>query len=183
MKSWLIGKDPDAGKDWRQEEKGMTEDEMVGWHHWLDGHEFEQALGVGDGKGSLVCYSSWGHKESDTIEWLNWTDLHFVFPPSPSLHWHGKDDYHTGPLSFCILKIVYPDKKKTARKKQHKLSFKTRVDFLDLRTIHESLSMVSLNAYFLLFFHNFHVLSLFCFVLFCLHLWLFALYKWLPYWH
>ena len=75
VKNWLIGKDPDAGKEWRQEEKGMTEDEMVGWHHWLDGHEFEQALGVGDGQGSLVCCSSWGCKELDTTERLNWTDL------------------------------------------------------------------------------------------------------------
>ena len=58
-----------------EEEKGMTEDEMVGWHHWLDGHEFEQALGVGDGQGSLVCCSPWGLKESDTTEWLNWTVL------------------------------------------------------------------------------------------------------------
>ena len=58
-KNWLTGKDPDAGKDWRQKEKGMTEDEMVGWHHWLNGYEFEQALGVGDGQGSLVCYSPW----------------------------------------------------------------------------------------------------------------------------
>ena len=66
-KNWLTGKDPDAGKDWRQEEKGMTEDEMVGWHHWLDGHEFEQAPGVGDGQGSLCC-SPWGYKESDTTE-------------------------------------------------------------------------------------------------------------------
>ena len=74
VKNWLIGKDPDAGKDWRQEEKGMTEDEMVGWHHWLDGHEFEQAVGVGDGLGSLACCSPWGHKELDTTEWLNWTD-------------------------------------------------------------------------------------------------------------
>ena len=74
-KSWLIGKDPDAGKDWRQEEKGMTEDEMVGWHHWLDGHEFEQALGVGDGQGTLVCCTPWGRKESDTTEWVNWTEL------------------------------------------------------------------------------------------------------------
>ena len=57
---WLIGKDPDAWKVWRREEKGTTEDEMVGWHHWLDGHEFEQALGVGDGQGSLVCCGSWG---------------------------------------------------------------------------------------------------------------------------
>ena len=72
VKNWLIGKDPDAGKDWRQEEKGMTEDEMVGWHHWLNGHEFEQALGVGDGQGSLACYSPWGPKESDTTEQLNW---------------------------------------------------------------------------------------------------------------
>ena len=62
-KSWLIGKDPDAGKDWRQEEKGTIDDEMVGWHHWLYGNEFEQASGVGDEQGSLVCCSPWGHKE------------------------------------------------------------------------------------------------------------------------
>ena len=67
--NWLIWKDPDAGKNWRWEEKGMTEDEMNGWHHQLDRHEFEQALGVG-----LTCCSSWGCKESDTTEWLNWTD-------------------------------------------------------------------------------------------------------------
>ena len=73
-KSWLTGKDPDSGKDWRQEEKGITEDEMVGWHHQLDGHEFEQAPGVGDGQRSLACFSPWGHKESDMTEWLNWTD-------------------------------------------------------------------------------------------------------------
>ena len=59
-KNWLIGKSPDAGKDWRQEEKGTTEDEMVGWHLWLDGHEFEQALGAGDGQGGLVCCGPWG---------------------------------------------------------------------------------------------------------------------------
>ena len=64
-KNWLIGKDPDAGKDWRQEEKGMTEDEMVGWHHRLYGYEFEQAPGVGEGQGSLACCSQWCHKESD----------------------------------------------------------------------------------------------------------------------
>ena len=75
MKNWLIWKDPDAGKDWRQGDKGTTEDEMVGWHHQLDGHEFEPALGVGDGQGGLVCCSSWGHKESDMTEWLNWTEL------------------------------------------------------------------------------------------------------------
>ena len=73
-KSWLIGKDPDAGKDWRQE-KGTTEDEMVGWHHQLNGHGFGWTLGVGDGQGSLVCCSSWGHKELDTTERLNWTEL------------------------------------------------------------------------------------------------------------
>ena len=71
MKNWFIRKDPNAGKDWRQEEKGMTEDEMVGRHHQLNGHEFEQALGVGDGQGSLACCSPWGHKESDMTERLN----------------------------------------------------------------------------------------------------------------
>ena len=70
-KSWLIWKAPDAGKDWRQEEKGTTEGEMVGWHHRLNAHEFEQALGVGDGQGSLACCSSWGRKESDTTERLS----------------------------------------------------------------------------------------------------------------
>ena len=73
-KNWLIGKDPDAGKDWRQEEKGTTKEEMVGWHHWLDGHEFEQAPGGSDGQGSLACCSPWIHKELDTTEWLNWTE-------------------------------------------------------------------------------------------------------------
>ena len=71
-KNWLIWKDPDAGKDWRWEEKGTTEDEMVGWHHWLNGHELEQALGVGDGQGGLVCCSPRGRKESNTTERLNW---------------------------------------------------------------------------------------------------------------
>ena len=71
-KSWLIWKDPDARKDWRQEEKGTTEDEMVGWHHWLDEHGFGWTLRVG-GQGGLACCDSWGHKESDTTELLNWT--------------------------------------------------------------------------------------------------------------
>ena len=73
-KNWLIGKDPDVGKDWGWEEKGMTEDEMVGWHHWLDGNESEQTPGVGDGQGSLACCSPWGCKELDVTERLNWTD-------------------------------------------------------------------------------------------------------------
>ena len=71
VKNWLIGRDPDAGKDWRQEETGMKEDEVVGWHHL---HEFEPAPGVGHGHGSLACCSPWGHKESDMTEWLNWTE-------------------------------------------------------------------------------------------------------------
>jgi len=75
VKSWLIGKDSDAGKDWGQEEKGTTENEMAGWHHRLDGCEFEWTLGVGDGQGGLACCDSWGHKELDTTEWLNWTEL------------------------------------------------------------------------------------------------------------
>ena len=74
MKNSLIWKDPDAGKDWRKGEKGMTKDKMVGWHHWLNGHEFEKAPGVGDGQRSLACCSPWGRKESDMTEWLNWTD-------------------------------------------------------------------------------------------------------------
>ena len=77
VKGRLMGKDLDVGQDRRHEEKGMTEDEMVGWHHWLNGHEFEQAPGVGDGQGILVCCSSWGRKESDTAEWLNWTELKY----------------------------------------------------------------------------------------------------------
>ena len=84
LKLWYFGhliwrtdsleKDPDAGKDWRQEEKGMTEGEMVGWHHLLDGHGFGWTLGLGDGQGGLVCCGSWGCKELDMTEWLNWTE-------------------------------------------------------------------------------------------------------------
>ena len=81
----LIGKDPDSGKDWRQEEKGISEDEVVGWHHWLDGHEFKQTLGDGEGQGSLVCCSPWNHKESDTTEQMNNNSKHlslrFCFLP------------------------------------------------------------------------------------------------------
>ena len=78
-KSWLIGKGSDAGTDWGQEEKGTTEDEMARWHHRLDGHQFEWTLGVGDGQGGLVCCNSWGHKESDTTEQLNWTEYYIEY--------------------------------------------------------------------------------------------------------
>ena len=73
-KNWLLGKDPDAEQDRRQEEKVMTENEIIGWHHWLDGHEFEQVPGDGNGQGSLACYSPWGGKELDTTERLNWIE-------------------------------------------------------------------------------------------------------------
>ena len=76
-KSCLIGKDPDAGRDWGQKEKGTTEDEMAGWYHWLDGHESEWTPGVGDGQGALAYCDSWDCKELDTTEWLNWTELGF----------------------------------------------------------------------------------------------------------
>ena len=74
VKNWLTGKDPDAGKDWRQEEKGTIEDEMVGWYHGLDGHEFEQAPRDGDGQRSLVGCSPWGYKELGMTEQLNWNE-------------------------------------------------------------------------------------------------------------
>ena len=77
VKNWLIRKDPDAGKDWRQEENWKIEDEMVGGHHLLSGHEFEQTLGVGDVQGSLECCSPWGRKESDATEQLNWAELNW----------------------------------------------------------------------------------------------------------
>ena len=78
-KSWLTGKDPDAGRDWGQEEKGTTEDKMVGWHHRLNVHEFEWTPGVGDGQGDLACCNSCCHKELDMTEWLNWTELRSKF--------------------------------------------------------------------------------------------------------
>ena len=98
-KSWLIGKDSDAGRDWGQEEKGTTEDEMVGWHHRLDGHEFEWTLGVGDG--GLACCDSWGRKESDMTELLNWTECSVV---CNYLFIHSPDD---GYLScFQIFAVI-----------------------------------------------------------------------------
>ena len=83
-KNWLTGKDPDAGEDWRQEEKGTTEDETVGWPHRLNGHGFGWTLGVGGGQGGLACCGSWGRKGSDMTERLNWTELTATFPASYS---------------------------------------------------------------------------------------------------
>ena len=103
VKNWFIGKDPDAGKEWRQEEKGMTEVEMVGWHHWLDGHDFEQAPGFGDGQGSLECYCPWGHKESDMTEWLNWTE-EFKWRTSircSSVYLRSSDFIFSVPIIIC----------------------------------------------------------------------------------
>ena len=94
VKNWLIGKDPDAGKDWRQEGKGTTEDEMFEWHHRLDEHEFEKALGVGDGQGILECCSPWGPKESDMTEWLNWlNDLVWLVSAPPGIWPDSKPEY------------------------------------------------------------------------------------------
>ena len=113
VKSWLTGKDPDAGKDWGQEETGVAEDEMVGWHHWLNGHEFEQTPEVGDGQGGLACCSPWGRKESDMTEWLNWTELRdFPGPVVENLPynaldsgsipgWGNKIPHARGPLRLC----------------------------------------------------------------------------------
>ena len=89
-KSWPIWKDPDAGKDWGWKEKGTIEDEMVGWHHRLNGHGFGWTLGVGGGQGGLACCSSWGHKESDATEWLNWTDS--IFTASQEHYSHFTDE-------------------------------------------------------------------------------------------
>ena len=108
VKNWLIGKDLDAGKDWRQEEKGTTEHEMVGWHQWFSGHDSEQALGVGDGQGGLVCCSPWGHEESDTTEWLKWTELSQSYGFSNSNVWIWELDHKEGlaPKNWCFWTVV-----------------------------------------------------------------------------
>ena len=90
VKSWLIGKDPDAGRDWGQKDKGTTEDEMAGWHHWLDGRESEWTLGVVVGQGGLVCCDSWGCKESDMTERLNWIEDDKKKKKKTSESFHGK---------------------------------------------------------------------------------------------
>ena len=110
-RNWLTGRDPDAAKYWRQEEKGTTEDEIVERHHWLDGHEFEQALGVGDGQGSLACCSSWSHKELDTTEQLNWTGLNWT---SQDVHWQlvksmGRLENQPWRLAGISFRIVAPE--------------------------------------------------------------------------
>ena len=103
VKSWLIGKDSNAGRDWGQEEKGTTEDEMAGWHHWLKGRESERTPGVGDGQGGLACCNSWGHKESDMTEWLNWTEeslfFFFFFWPDECFSWFGHVTWFPGHYS------------------------------------------------------------------------------------
>ena len=96
-KSWLIWEDPDAGKDWGQVEKGTTEDEMVGWHHRLNGHGFGWAQGVGDGQGGLAYCGSWGCKESDTTEQLNWIELYDWVRNIQTSQW-GSADYLSLPL-------------------------------------------------------------------------------------
>ena len=104
-RSWLIGKDSDAGRDWGQEEKGTTEDEMAGWHHWLDGREFEWTPGVGDGQGGLVCFDSWGRKESDTTERLNWTEWRCRCGGQTRGHGGGKggwDDWENGMGTYTL---------------------------------------------------------------------------------
>ena len=96
VKSWLTGKDSDAGRDWGQERKGTTEDEMAGWHHWLNGRESEWTLGVGDGQGGRVSCNSWGRKESDTTERLNWTELRVVL-----------DQTHKKFSFLCSISIIF----------------------------------------------------------------------------
>ena len=97
-KSWHIGKDPYAGRDWGQEEKGMTEDEMAGWHHWINTCEFGYTPGVGDGQGDLACCNSRGRKESDTTERLNWTELKVSLMP----HLHQKCNWMLSTRGFKL---------------------------------------------------------------------------------
>ena len=105
-KSRLIGKNPDGGKDWGQEEKGMTEDEMVGWHHWLNGHGFEWTLGVGDGQGGLVCCGLWCGKESDMTERLNWTELNWSLL---AFTWKKKKPCYNVPHYFSLASNTHRD--------------------------------------------------------------------------
>ena len=107
VKNWLIGKDPVAGQDWRQKEKGTTEDEMVGWHHWFDRHEFEQASKVGDGQGSLVYCGPWGWQESDMNEQLNLTELNLnILWHCPSLKLEWKLTFFS-PVATAVFQICW----------------------------------------------------------------------------
>ena len=99
-KSWLIGKDSDAGRDWGQEEKGTTEDEMAGWHHGLDGRESEWTLGDGDGQAALACCDSWGRKESDTTERLNWIEFAFSW-------WQMNLNFLASHTSFFLARCLF----------------------------------------------------------------------------
>ena len=109
VKSWLIGKDSDAGRGWGQEEKGTTEDEMVGWHHRLDRHEFEQALRVGHGQRGLACCGPWGHKESDTTERMNWTELNWMVwsPCSPRDSQESSPTSQVKSINSSVLSFLY----------------------------------------------------------------------------
>ena len=101
-KSWLIGKDPDAGRDWGQEQKEMTENEMAGWHHQLNAHEFGWTPGVGDGQGGLACCNSWGRKELDMTEWLNWTELMGKKDTLCHFYWNKNSNWcQLHPLSYA----------------------------------------------------------------------------------
>ena len=115
-KSWLIRKDPDAGRDWGQEEKGTTEDKMAGWHHQLNGHEFGWTLGVGDGQGSLACCDSWGHKESDMTKRLNWTELKEVLnldvKSRKKIYWRAK-------MFPSLMKIISSRSSINTKNKKH----------------------------------------------------------------
>ena len=114
-KNWLIGKEPDAGKNWRQEEKWMTEDEIVGWHHWLNEHEFEQTQGYGEGQGSLMCHSSWDCKDLNMTKWLynNYgsstlgSNLCLLHWHAGSLPWSHQGNLNIQKKSYKILKLIY----------------------------------------------------------------------------
>ena len=135
-KSWLIGKDSDAGRNWGQEEKGTIEDEMAGWHHWLDGRESEWTPGVGDGQGGLACCDSWGRKESDTTERLNWTELCVdICGILYNINWVG--------WGFNISKIILPQRK---TKDEEMLNNRCSMTSITKRTIlekvHKTITMV-----------------------------------------
>ena len=114
-KSWLIGKDPGAGRDWGQEEKGTTENEIVEWHHRLDGHEFEWTLGFRDGQGGLACCDSWGRKESDTTERLNWTELKAFDCVDHNKLWEALKEMGISYHFICVLRNLCVRQQATVR--------------------------------------------------------------------